>query len=131
MVLVFQPAGLGQRQVRNGTNSSGRTDIWEVGAHSCSQYCFFGAGWGDFPTVYEQELASTPEARVQPRGGTRSSRTSIFLLAVIELGLPGLVLLLVGLGVSLVSAWRLPAAMRAPPLAALLATWSRRSSCRT
>ena len=121
VVLVFQPAGLGQRQVSNGADSSGRTDIWLVGAHSCSQYCFFGAGWGDFPTVYEQELASTPEARVQPRGATFEPH-SIFLLAVIELGLPGLVLLLVGLGVSLVSAWRLPAAMRAPPLAALLAT---------
>ena len=121
VVLVFQPAGLGQRQVSNGADSSGRTDIWLVGAHSCSQYCFFGAGWGDFPTVYEQELASTPEARVQPRGATFEPH-SIFLLAVIELGLPGLVLLMVGLGVSLVSAWRLPAAMRAPPLAALLAT---------
>jgi O-antigen ligase len=121
VVLIFQPGGLGQRQVDNGTDSSGRTDIWLVGAHSCSQYCFFGAGWGDFPTVYEQELASTPEARVQPRGATFEPH-SIFLLAVIELGLPGLVLLLVGLGVSLVSAWRLPAAMRAPPLAALLST---------
>jgi len=121
VVLVFQPAGLGRRQVDNGASSSGRTDIWLVGAHSCSQYCFFGAGWGDFPTVYQDELASTPEARVQPRGATFEPH-SIFLLAVIELGLPGLVLLLAGLSVSLASAWRLPDSMRAPPLAALLST---------
>jgi O-antigen ligase len=121
VALVFQPFGFGQRQVDNAANSSGRTDIWLVGAHSCSQYCLFGAGWGGFPTVYQQELASTPEARVQPRGATFEPH-SIFLLAVIELGLPGLVLLLIGLAVALVSAWRLPAAMRAPPMAALLST---------
>jgi O-antigen ligase len=121
VVLIFQPAGFGRRQVENSTSSSGRTDIWLVGAQSCSQYCLLGAGWGAFPTVYEQELASTPEARVQPRGATFEPH-SIFLLAVIELGLPGLVLLLVGLAVALVSAWRLPAAMRAPPMAALLST---------
>ena len=102
VALVFQPGGFGQRQVENAANSSGRTDIWLVGAHSCSQYCLAGAGWGDFPTVYQQELASTPEARVQPRGATFEPH-SIFLLAVIELGLPGLLLLLVGLGVALVS----------------------------
>jgi O-antigen ligase len=119
--LVFQPLGFGKRQVDNAANSSGRTDIWLVGAHSCSQYCLAGAGWGAFPTVYEQELASTPLARVQPRGATFEPH-SIFLLAVVELGLPGLVLLLAGLGVALVSAWRLPAAMRAPPMAALLST---------
>ena len=121
VMLVFQPGGFGRRQVENSTNSSGRTDIWMVGAQSCSQYCLYGAGWGAFPTVYQQELASTPEARVQPRGATFEPH-SIFLLAVVELGLPGLLLLVIGLGVALVSAWRLPAAMRAPPMAALLST---------
>jgi O-antigen ligase len=121
VLLVLQPGGVGRRQVENSTDSSGRTDIWMVGAQSCSKYCLLGAGWGAFPTVYQQELASTPEARVQPRGATFEPH-SIFLLAVIELGLPGLLLLLVGLGIALVSAWRLPAAMRAPPMAALLAT---------
>jgi O-antigen ligase len=121
VLLVFQPGGFGKRQVDNSTDSSGRTDIWLVGAQSCSKYCLAGAGWGAFPTVYEQELASTPEARVQPRGATFEPH-SIFLLAVIELGMPGIVLLLIGLAVALVSAWRLPAAMRAPPMAALVST---------
>jgi len=121
LALVFQPFGFGRRQVENSTNSSGRTDIWLVGAGACPLYCLGGAGWGAFPTVYQQELSSTPEARVQPRGATFEPH-SIFLLAVIELGLPGLVLLLLGLAIGLVSAWRLPAAMRAPPMAALLST---------
>jgi hypothetical protein len=121
LALVFQPFGFGRRQVENSTNSSGRTDIWLVGAQACPLYCLGGAGWGAFPTVYQQELSSTPEARVQPRGATFEPH-SIFLLAVIELGLPGLVLLIVGLVVAVVSAWRLPVGMRAPPLAALLST---------
>jgi O-antigen ligase len=121
VVLVLQPGGFGRRQVENQTGSSGRTDIWMVGAQACSQYCLVGAGWGAFPNVYQQELSSTPEARVQPRGATFEPH-SIFLLAVIELGLPGLVLLIVGLAVALMSAWRLPAALRAPPMAALLST---------
>lgn len=121
LALVFQPFGFGRRQVENSTNSSGRTDIWLVGAQACPLYCLAGAGWGAFPTVYQQELSSTPEARVQPRGATFEPH-SIFLLAVIELGLPGLVLMVIGLAVALMSAWRLPAAMRAPPMAALLGT---------
>jgi O-antigen ligase len=121
VMLIFQPGGFGRRQIDNSTNSSGRTDIWMVGAQSCSEYCLLGAGWGAFPTVYQQELASTPEARVQPRGATFEPH-SIFLLAVIELGLPGLLLLMVGLAVAVVSAWRLPAALRAPPMAGLLGT---------
>jgi O-antigen ligase len=119
--LVFQPFGFGRRQVENSTNSSGRTDIWMVGAQACPLYCLGGAGWGAFPTVYQQELSSTPEARVQPRGATFEPH-SIFLLAVIEVGLPGLVIMVVGLAIALLSAWRLPAAMRAPPMAALLGT---------
>lgn len=121
VALVLQPFGVGRRQVENSTNSSGRTDIWLVGAQACPLYCLGGAGWGAFPTVYQQELSSTPEARVQPRGATFEPH-SIILLAVIELGLPGLVLLVLGLAVGVVSAWRLPVGMRAPPLAALLST---------
>ena len=121
VVVVFQPAGLGRRQVDNAASSSGRTDIWTVGARACPLYCFIGAGWGAFPTVYEQRLASTPEARVQPRGAMFEPH-NIFLLAAIEMGLPGLLLLIVGLAVSLGSAMNLPARLRGPPMAALLAT---------
>lgn len=121
LALVFQPGGFGRRQVDNQTNSSGRTDIWEVGVQACPLYCLTGAGWGTFPTVYQQELASTPEARVQPRGSTFEPH-NIFILAGIELGLPGLLLLILGLTVSMGSALRLPEALRTAPMAALVAT---------
>ena len=121
MALVFQPGGFGRRQVDNEASSSGRTDIWEVGVQACPLYCLTGSGWGTFPTVYAQELASTPEARVQPRGSTFEPH-NIFILAVIELGLPGLVLLVLGLGVSMASALRLPDAIRTAPMAALVST---------
>jgi O-antigen ligase len=120
-IVVVQPAGLASRQVSNAASSSGRSDIWQVGARACPLYCLGGAGWGAFPTVYEQRLASTPEARVQPRGSTFEPH-NIYLLAAIELGLPGLLLLTLGLAISFSSALRLPAALRGPPMAALVAT---------
>jgi hypothetical protein len=53
-------------------------------------------------------------------GGRTFEPHNFLLVDMIDRGLPGLVLLLVGLAVSLASALRLPAAMRAPPVAALL-----------
>jgi hypothetical protein len=127
VVLVVQPAGIGARQVdRTGQTttsnlSSGRLDIWEVGLHSCKLYCLTGAGGGSFGQVYLQELSSVPEARVQERGSTFEPH-NIFLLAVIEVGVGGLALLVLGLGAGLVSALRLPRDLRPPPVAALVGT---------
>jgi O-antigen ligase len=118
--LVVQPGGFGRRQVER-EGSSGRSDIWEVGLHACRLYCLEGAGWGGFPEVYRQELASVPEARIQTRGSTFEPH-NIFILAAVETGIVGLALVVVGLWVGLVSAWRLPPSMRAPPMAALLGT---------
>lgn len=119
-VLIFNPGGVGRRQLE-GADSSGRSDIWAVGLHACSSYCVTGAGWGAFPRVYALEQASAPEAKVLKRG-TAWEPHNIYLLAVIEVGVLGLVLLLVGLGLALVNAWRLPPTLRAPPVAALLGT---------
>jgi O-antigen ligase len=120
VVLVVKPGGVGQRQLQE-SGSSGRSDIWAVGLHACRLYCLPGAGWGAFPTVYEQELASVPEARVQERGIAFEPH-NIFLLAVIQAGVAGLLLVVLGLGVALVNAVRLPPAMRGPPLGAVLGT---------
>lgn len=120
VVLLANPGGFGERQLgREG--SSGRTDIWAVGAHACRLYCLTGAGWGGFPIVYQQELAAVPEARIQERG-TNFEPHNIFLLAAVETGIAGLVLVTLGLVLALLSALRLPQAMRAPPAAAVLAT---------
>jgi O-antigen ligase len=120
VVLVVTPAGVGERQLKE-LNSSGRTDIWAVGVYACRLYCLTGAGWGGFPTVYQEELDSVPEARVQERGESFEPH-NIFLLAVVEVGVLGLLLVLLGLGVAVLSAVRLPRRMRGPPLGALLGT---------
>jgi hypothetical protein len=121
VVFVAAPGGVGSRQLKEGTSSTGRSDIWAVGVHSCRLYCLTGAGGGAFPTVYHQELESVPEARVQERGSTFEPH-NIFLLAVIEVGVLGLLLIVVGLGSGLISSLRLPPGMRGPPTAALFGT---------
>jgi O-antigen ligase len=121
VVLVFNPGGLGERQAERQANSSGRADIWAVGVHACKLYCLTGTGGGGFPAMYAEELAAVPDARIQERGSTFEPH-NIFLLAVIEVGVVGLLLVIVGLGSALVGALRLPRRMRAPPTAALLGT---------
>jgi O-antigen ligase len=120
VVLVVKPGGVGQRQLKE-TSSSGRSDIWAVGLYACRLYCLTGAGGGAFPTVYHQELESVTDARVQERGSSFEPH-NIFLLAVIEVGVLGLLLVVLGLSTALVGALRLPPAMRGPPVAALLGT---------
>jgi O-antigen ligase len=121
VVLVANPAGIGARHINQADSSSGRAEIWTVGLYSCPKYCLEGAGWGAFPTVYRQELASVSEARILTQG-TSYEAHNIFLLALVEVGIPGLVLLLIGLAIPLVDAARLPRALRGPPLGALLGT---------
>jgi O-antigen ligase len=127
VVLIVQPAGLGSRQVDHTEKtttsnvSSGRTDIWAVGLSACKSYCLSGAGGGNFGQVYQAELASVPQARVQERGSTFEPH-NIFLLALIEVGIGGLVLLVIGLGTAFSGAIRLPRDLRAPPVAALVGT---------
>jgi O-antigen ligase len=120
-LLVVQPARIGERQVTQTQSSSGRTDIWTVALHACPDYCVSGAGWGTFPILYSQQLEEVPQARVLVQGVAYQPH-DIFLLALLETGVFSLVLLVAGLGVALVGSLRLPAAVRAPPTAAVLGT---------
>lgn len=121
LMLTLNPAGLGERQLNQQGSSSGRAEIWSVGLHACPQYCGVGAGWGTFARVYETERSDVPDLRVLRRG-TAYEAHSIWLMAAIEVGLTGLVLLAAGLAVTFLDALRLPAAARAAPLAALCGT---------
>jgi O-antigen ligase len=121
VVLLLNPLGVGERQVNQADSSSGRSDIWTVGLYSCPKYCLEGAGWGTFPDVYRQELASVPDARILSQG-TSYEPHNIFLLAVVELGIVGLVLLVLGLLIPLLDTARMPRELRGPPLAALIGT---------
>ena len=121
-VFVFfaHPFGLAERTVET-TSSSGRTDIWRVGIAACPQYCAFGSGWGTFRQVYADTQAKVPDARVLVGAGAYEPH-DIWLLVAIEAGTAGFVLLVVGLGLTVAEALRLPAGLRAPPLSALAAT---------
>lgn len=121
LVWVYQPAGVASRSFESATSSSGRTDIWQVGLAACADYCASGSGWGTFPTVYAETLASVPDARVLVggEGGTYQPH-NLWLLAGVELGLIGLILLAAGLVVAVVEALRLPLARRGPPLSAVV-----------
>ncbi len=120
-VLALNPAGVGERQSQSDQTSSGRAEIWAVGLSACEDYCLIGSGWGTFPRVYANERASVPEARVLQRG-TAYEPHNVWLLAGIETGVLGLLLVTLGLALSLRNALRLPDWLRAPPLAALVGT---------
>lgn len=121
LVWVTHPFGLAERTTESVTSSSGRTDIWQVGLAACPDYCPFGSGWGTFPAVYAETQTSVPGAEVLVGGGNYEPH-NVWLLVVIELGLPGLILLVTGLLATALEALRLPDGLRGPPLSALAAT---------
>jgi O-antigen ligase len=119
-VWVFHPAGIADRTFASATSSSGRTDIWKVGAAACTRYCGYGSGWGTFPDVYAATQATVPGARVLvgPQGTYQAH--NLWLLIGVELGTPGLLLFTAGLGIAAAEALRIPRALRGPPLSALV-----------
>jgi O-antigen ligase len=120
LVWTFQPGGVATRTYASATSSSGRTDIWRVGIAACSDYCLFGSGWGTFPDVYAQTQASVPGARVLVGEGGSYQPHNLWLLAVVELGVAGLLLFTLALAVTFWEALRLPPGRRGPPFSALV-----------
>jgi O-antigen ligase len=120
-VLVVNPAGIGARQVKQQQSSSGRAEIWSIAMHACPTYCSTGSGWGTFPRVYQLERASVPDARVLRRG-TSFEPHNLWVLALIEAGLAGAVIMTIGLLLALRDALLTPISMRAPPVAAIAGT---------
>jgi O-antigen ligase len=117
LILLMNPAGIGERQTRVG-DGSGRELIWAVGLYACQTYCLAGSGYGTFPEVYADERSQVVEGGVLQRG-TAYEAHNVWILVAIETGVLGLILVAGGLGLALRNAVRLPAMMRAPPLAAM------------
>jgi hypothetical protein len=112
-VWTLHPFGLANRTFQSATSSSGRLDIWQVGISACREYCLTGSGWGTFPQVYANQLATVPAARVL--GGSDAGAYeahNAWLLALIETGVVGVTLFTIGLLAALVSAVRLPGRFR-------------------
>jgi O-antigen ligase len=112
-VWLYHPLGLAERTFSSATSSSGRTDIWQVGLSACPEYCLRGSGWGTFPDVYAQTQASVPGARVLTGDQGSYQPHNLWLLALIETGILGAILLTVGMVVSFLEALRLPDRYRA------------------
>lgn len=117
--LSFTLAPQGLRDRLASTDSTGRTDIWQLGIGACDEHCLLGSGWGTFGDVYADAFRSAPEA-----GGFRNEdfkAHNIWLQCLIELGFVGFVLALAGFALAAVDLLGLPRAVRGPPLAALAA----------
>jgi len=96
--------------------SSGRTDIWRTGLAACETYCWSGAGWGTFPTIYQNTLHTDPNTKGLDRPFVAHN---IYISAALEIGVIGLVLMLFSVGLVARDLIRLPRAVRGPPIAAL------------
>jgi O-antigen ligase len=118
-VWIFHPAGIAERTFETAASPSGRTDIWEVGFTACSTYCATGSGWGTYPQVYAETQAAVPGARVLSGDKGAYQPHNLWLLAVVEAGIAGLLLLGWGFGLAILDALRLPRDLRGPPLSAV------------
>jgi O-antigen ligase len=108
LVWTTHPFGLAERTFESATSSSGRLDIWQVGLAACDDYCGLGSGWGTFPDVYAETQATVPGARVLTGAEGSYQPHNLWLLAIVELGVVGLLLLTLGLVVSAYYAIKLP-----------------------
>jgi O-antigen ligase len=115
VLVVSVPSAVNDRLLDEG--SSGRTGIWKVGLAGCPEYCLAGAGWGTFGKVYDEYLSRTSGAKAL-RDREMGSH-NVYLGTAVELGMAGLLMLVVALALCLREAVVLPKAVRGPPLAAL------------
>ena len=106
-----------QRTRLTSASNNGRFDIWRVAVHGFDRHPVIGSGAGTFQNVWNQHRNS---------GMTIVNAHSLYLQTMAELGIVGLVLLLIPLGAVLVGLVRAvraaPAAGRAVPVAVLAAS---------
>lgn len=117
LAVTVAPAALQERLLRS--DSTGRTEIWRLGLAACSEYCVVGSGWGTFPDVYQTQFRTDPDAGGYRTQGFRAH--NIWLQALIELGVGGLLALVGAFAAMARDLIRLPPEERGPPIAALLA----------
>jgi O-antigen ligase len=117
VVILLAPAVVPDRLA--STDSTGRIDIWKVGVAACMTHCAYGTGWGTFGLVYADTLPSVTNAAVTP-SGVFFEPHNIWILAAVETGILGLLLMTTGLGLVVREAVRIPRAQRGPPMSALV-----------
>ncbi len=117
-VLLISSSGLVGNHLLN-TSSTGRTQIWSLGASICSRECLTGSGFGTFPGLYRQEFIATPSASGYQVAEFKAHNVPLQL--AVETGVVGLLLLLLGFGLLLRMCWQVPFPNRAGALAATTA----------
>ncbi|MDQ2908790.1 MAG: O-antigen ligase family protein [Candidatus Eremiobacteraeota bacterium] len=95
-------------------DASGRTDIWTVALHAFPHFWLAGSGFATFQVVYDQYLLGSYQHSFA--GFTRPSH-NVFIGTSVELGIIGLVLVLVAWFLSVRQTWNVPRDHPAAPVA--------------
>jgi O-antigen ligase len=98
-------------------SSSGRTGIWRTALDACNRHCLIGSGYETFADAYNEAVGVSPDI-TGPQ--LRKKAHNIWVRAVIETGLLGVLLLTAALIAQLRDLVRLPRRLRGPPLAGFL-----------
>jgi O-antigen ligase len=99
VLMIALPLPSDQRPV----GATGRDSVWRIGAVSCDDGCWVGSGLGTFPDLHEATALARPElANLE----LRYEAHNLWLGAVVELGVLGLVLVLVIIGLAFESCLR-------------------------
>lgn len=104
LFLLALPEGL--RSHLSETDSTGRGDIWRVGLQACVSACHVGSGYGSFGSVYRQMYLD--DLSLAGFGDRPFAAHNAFLSMAVEAGVPGLLLMLLALGLLMRSLLRLP-----------------------
>ena len=119
-LLIALPLPADQR----APGGTGREEIWTIGIVCCDEGCWFGSGLDTFPDIHEEMAIARPEMAVLE---LRFAPHNVWLGALVELGVVGLVLLAAimacAFGVSLQSPHQLRDAASASILAMLVASF--------
>ena len=118
LAVTFVAVPQGLRDHLTDTESTGRTEIWQVGLTACLETCERGSGYGTFGVVYREAYLSNL-GLAGGAGDREYAAHNVALAMLVEGGVVGLSLMLAALGLLAAGLLRLPITLRGPPLAAL------------
>jgi O-antigen ligase len=109
MVTTLMPEAFYERfdaLISGEDDGSGRLQIWQTGLRVLERSGIFGAGLYNFPLLYSTYVP-----------GRHTAAHNIYLTALVDLGIPGLAMMLAAIGSGLYAVWKI---RRAAPLSTAL-----------